>query len=87
MVKRFLDAGKSGFYLAVLREGEVEAGDEIKPLGRVADSVPVSDITRLYVAKTYDDADAQQVQRALRVDALTESWKQYFRDKLARLAG
>ncbi|MFN0150089.1 MAG: MOSC domain-containing protein [bacterium] len=29
MVERFLDAGRSGFYLAVLDEGAVEAGDAI----------------------------------------------------------
>ena len=30
MVKRFLASGRTGFYLAVTREGEVGAGDEIK---------------------------------------------------------
>jgi MOSC domain-containing protein YiiM len=29
MVRRFLRSGRCGFYLAVTREGEVEAGDEI----------------------------------------------------------
>jgi MOSC domain-containing protein YiiM len=29
MVRRFLRSGRSGFYLAVTREGEVEKGDEI----------------------------------------------------------
>ena len=29
MVRRFLRSGRSGFYLAVAREGEVETGDEI----------------------------------------------------------
>jgi MOSC domain-containing protein YiiM len=85
MVGRFLAAGRTGFYLAVIREGEVEAGDEIRMLGRDAESVPISEITRLYIAKKYDEADVRQVQRALRVDALTQSWKQYFREKVARL--
>src|SRR6266849_6060165 len=30
MVKRFLASGRTGFYVAVLREGEVGAGDEMK---------------------------------------------------------
>jgi MOSC domain-containing protein YiiM len=84
MVKRFFDSGRTGFYLAVTREGEVGAGDEITMLGRAQDSVPVSEITRLYIAKRYDSDDARQVRRALNVDALTGSWKQYFRQKLAR---
>jgi MOSC domain-containing protein YiiM len=30
MVKQFLGSGRSGFYFAVMREGQVGAGDEIK---------------------------------------------------------
>ena len=33
MVKRFLRSGRTGFYLAVLREGEIGAGDAIEPSG------------------------------------------------------
>jgi MOSC domain-containing protein YiiM len=85
MVKRFLIAGRSGFYLAVTREGEVGAGDEITMLSREPESVPVSAITRLYLAKKFDAEDARQVRRALGVGALTKSWKDYFREKLERL--
>src|SRR2546422_4951558 len=41
----------TGFYLAVTREGEVGTGDEIKVIARDANAVPVSEITRLYIAK------------------------------------
>ena len=51
MVKRFLASGRTGFYLAVSREGEVGAGDEIGMIGRDPNGVPVSEITRLYIAK------------------------------------
>ena len=50
MVKRFLASARTGFYLAVTREGQVGAGDEIKLLSRDPTAVPVSEITRLYVA-------------------------------------
>ena len=33
MVKRFMRSGRSGFYLAVLREGDIGAGDAIEPAG------------------------------------------------------
>ncbi len=82
MVKRFLASGRTGFYFAVTREGEVGAGDEIKRIARDPNGVPVSEITRLYIAKRYADDDATWVQRALQVDALPESWKQYFRERL-----
>jgi MOSC domain-containing protein YiiM len=91
MVKRFLASARTGFYLSVTREGEVGPGDEIKPLSRDASAVPVSEITRLYVAnpaahgEAFSDADAAVVLRALRVDAFPESWKSYLRDRLPKV--
>lgn len=84
MVKRFLASGRTGFYFAVTREGQVGAGDEIKLVGRDPNEVPVSEITRLYIAKSYADDDVSAVRRALRVAALPESWKGYFRERLER---
>jgi MOSC domain-containing protein YiiM len=85
MVKRFFASRRTGFYLAVTREGEVGAGDEISSISHDPDGVPVSEITRLYAAKRYNDADVAWVQRALRVPALPESWKQYFRQRLEQI--
>jgi MOSC domain-containing protein YiiM len=82
MVKRFLVSGRSGFYLAITREGEVGAGDEMIPLSQDPNAVPVSAITQLYIAKQYSDADLRMLRRALRVTALPESWKEYFRERL-----
>jgi MOSC domain-containing protein YiiM len=84
MVKRFLVSGRTGFYLAVTREGEVGAGDEIKQGARDSNAVPIPEITRLYVTKRYGDADVESVQHALRVAALPESWKKYFSDRLTK---
>ena len=84
MVKRFLASGRSGFYLAVTREGEVGAGDEIKPISRDPNAVPVSEITRLYIAKRFTNEDVTSLRRALLVSALPASWKDYFRDRLAK---
>ena len=85
MVKRFLASGRTGFYLAVAREGEVGAGDEIEVMARDPNGVSVSELTRLYVAKGYNDEDVTSVRRALRVAALPESWKQYFRERLEKM--
>ena len=84
MVRRFLASGRTGFYLAVAREGEVGAGDEIKVISRDDNAVPVSEITRLYIAKRYDDHDVRSVRRALRVAVFPQSWKGYFRERLAK---
>ncbi len=84
MVKRFLASGRMGFYVAVTREGDVGAGDEIKVSARDANAVPVTEITRLYVAKRYGSDDVVSVRRALQVAFLPESWKEYFRERLGR---
>ena len=84
MVKRFLASGLTGFYLAVLREGEVGAGDEIVPLSHDPDSIPVSAITRLYIAKEYDSEDLRDVQAAMKLSALPDSWKQWLWERANR---
>ncbi|HTV04463.1 MAG TPA: MOSC domain-containing protein [Acidobacteriaceae bacterium] len=84
MVKRFLDSGRTGFYVAVTREGQVGAGDEIIPLSHNPESVSVPAITRLYVAKRYGREEVQQIQRALTVEALPGSWKHYLEERLRR---
>ncbi len=86
MVKRFLASGRTGFYVAVIREGEVGAGDEIEVISGEANAVAVSEITHLYVVKRYGEAEIRAVRRALRVEELPESWKGYFRERL-RQAG
>ena len=86
MVKRFLASGRTGFYVAVLREGEVGAGDEMKMISREANAVAVSEITHLYVVKRYGEAEIGAVRRALRVAELPDGWKKYFRERL-RQAG
>ena len=85
MVRRFLASGRTGFYLAVTREGEVGAGDKIESLAKDPNAVPVAEITRLYIAKRYDEGDSKSIRRALQVAALPESWKAYFRERLQRM--
>ena len=84
MVKHFLLSGRFGYYLAVTREGEVGAGDEIKRIAKDTNAVPVSEITRLYITKRFNREDIASLRRALQVGALPDSWKDYFRERLAR---
>src|SRR5258707_9494113 len=81
MVKRFLASARTGFYLAVTREGAVGAGDEITLISRDANAVPVSEITRLYVAKRFAPEDLDSLRSAMKVDALPESWKDYLQER------
>jgi MOSC domain-containing protein YiiM len=79
MVKRFLAARRSGFYVAVVEEGEVGAGDAVERVERHAAAVRVSDITRLFVTKTFTVADKAVIEKALQIPSLPAFWKDYFR--------
>jgi MOSC domain-containing protein YiiM len=79
MVKRFLRSGRTGFYLAVLREGEVARGDLIEFAGRDDHGVTVADIAALYAS---DMENEDLLRRAVEVPALPESWRGYFRKRL-----
>lgn len=85
MVKWFLASRRTGFYLAVMREGEVGAGDEIVPLSHDPESIPVSAITRLYLAHKYGSEDVRQVQKARELAALPDSWKQWLYERVMRV--
>ena len=86
MVKRFLASGRTGFYLKVIREGDVGAGEKMVMTYREPSSVPLPWILRLYVTKHYSREDIADVRRALMAPALPDSWKEYFRERLARAA-
>lgn len=82
IIKRFLDSGRTGFYFAVLKEGEVGAGDSIEMLSSDVNGLTVAGLTRLYLDH---DRDVETLQRALRVEALPDSWKAYFEHRIAKL--
>ena len=46
IIRRFLASARPGFYLTVLREGEVGAGDTIELIGRDKNQVTVADVLR-----------------------------------------
>jgi len=82
MEKRFLASGRTGFYFSVAHEGEVGAGDNLDLISRDANNVSVPDITRLYVTRSYSPADLETVHRAITLEALPESWRRHFRERL-----
>ena len=48
MIKRFLMSGRSGFYLAVLREGDVGAGDAMQFTARSSNTPSITDVIARY---------------------------------------
>ena len=81
-VTEFLERGLHGFYLAVAREGEVEAGDPIVRLSSDPRDFGVTEVARLF-ARDRDDVDG--LLRAAQLDVLPESWREYFRKRASRL--
>jgi MOSC domain-containing protein YiiM len=81
MVKRFLQSGLSGFYFAVVKEGEVAAGDPIELIEQEPHRVKVSEITRLY---TSDKHNLELMRRAIEVSALPESWREYLLQRIEK---
>ena len=80
MVKRFLRSGRSGFYLAVLREGDIAAGDPVELVAADDHQVSVAAVNGLY---TDDAADPDLLRRASELPALPEEWRAHFLERLA----
>jgi MOSC domain-containing protein YiiM len=78
IVKRFLKSGRTGFYLAVVREGEVAAGDEFVWTKRDERAITVADVVSLYAA---DSGNQELLRRASESDGLPEGWRSYFRQR------
>jgi MOSC domain-containing protein YiiM len=81
MVKRFLQSGRSGFYLSVAQEGEVNAGDPITLVSRAEGSLSVADLVALYTAET---ANRDLLRRASELQSLPDGWRDHFRKQLAK---
>ena len=82
IIKRFLQSRRTGFYFAVVKEGEVKAGDAIELLSRDANNIAISDITRLYA---FEKDDLKTLRRAVKLEALSESWREYFQRQIKKL--
>jgi MOSC domain-containing protein YiiM len=81
MVKRFLRAGRSGFYLAVLREGALGAGDAIERIPVATPSLSVAEVADLYAGRI---TDREVVRFASELAGLPEGWREGFRGVLAK---
>jgi len=81
IIKRFMAADRPGFYLRVLQEGEVGAGDTIERISRDDGEVTVSDVFRL-IGKDRDDTET--LRRAVQVKTLPDSLRSHFLNNLER---
>ncbi len=75
---------RPGFYFRVLTEGDVRAGDEIVLVARGPEAMTVAEIDGLLYLPGHP---RQQVQRALRIPALSAGWKTSFAEIASGSAG
>jgi MOSC domain-containing protein YiiM len=83
VLKRLFQSGFSGFYCAVLQEGEVAAGDPVRLLHRDEHAVSVLDIVRLQREDRYDVGLLRQ---AVAVEALSQDWRDTFLERLTHFS-
>jgi MOSC domain-containing protein YiiM len=70
--KTFLRSMRCGFYLRVIEEGEIGAGD---PIDRVEIGPEAFTIRALYHLRFRDPLNKAEIQRALSVPALSREWR------------
>jgi ferredoxin-NADP reductase/MOSC domain-containing protein YiiM len=68
-------SGQPGFYFRVLEEGEVGAGDVIVKVGEAKERMTVAEINALLYSPNHA---RDQLERALRIEALSPGWRSSF---------
>ncbi len=75
MASLLTGSGRPGFYLRVLEEGEVGAGDGIELVAEGPQHMTVTAINALLYSPRHPKAD---LEKALRIEALSPGWRQSF---------
>lgn len=75
---------RPGFYMRVIEEGEVEAGDEIVKIADGPEQLTVAEADALLYLP---GRDPHQLERALRIDAFSPGWKTSFRNMEEEIRG
>jgi MOSC domain-containing protein YiiM len=68
-------SGRPGFYFRVLREGEVGAGDDIVKVAEAKERMTVAELNGLLYSPPHA---GEQLERALRIEALSPGWRSSF---------
>ncbi len=75
---------RPGFYFRVLQEGDVGAGDEIVKIAGGSERMSVADVDALLYLPGHS---REQLERALRIPALSKGWQGSFQSMLAQELG
>ena len=81
--KLFSQSARTGFYLSVLREGVIEAGDAVEVVEHGYRKVAIKPLFEAYMRR--GDKDASRIMlRALEVPELSPEWRAQIEKRLAR---
>ena len=81
MAALLVSHGRPGFYFRVLQEGQVEAGDEIVRVAAGPERMSVFEANALLYLPGHP---RNQLERALRIPALSQGWRRSFQALLAQ---
>lgn len=81
-VKLVVDSGKTGFYLKVLEEGRVKAGDSLSLIEQDPRKVSIAFANHIYHR---DRKNRDGIEKVLAVPALSESWQTSFLELKAQI--
>ncbi len=84
MAALLVEHHRPGFYFRVLQEGEVGAGDDIAKIIDGPERISVSEVDALLYLP---GASSEQLQRALRIPALSNGWQSSFQAMLQQESG
>jgi len=84
MTKRFYESRRFGFYLRVLREGTLTAGDAVEVMSRDPNAVTVADVIRFY---TGDSREPELLDRAMKLSTLPPGWRRALQERLSSHRG
>ncbi len=79
--KQFLASGRVGFYLRVLGQGEVDAGDAFERVESVPKRITVQEMSHLLF---FEPKNLEGAKRALRIRALSPGWRDSFEERLVK---
>jgi MOSC domain-containing protein YiiM len=77
LVKLVVDSGRTGFYFKVIKEGRVQAGDEVALAERDKRGVTVAYANEIF---HHDRKNRAGIEKVLSVPSLSESWQKSFHE-------
>jgi len=80
--KQFLASYRTGYYVRVLEEGDVGAGDSIERIATDPEGMTIPQAVRLAF---FEQDDVAALEKVLRIRALSEEWRTMFQEQLTAI--